>query len=409
MKKIAALLVLLSSSSVQSFQRPHLFQHFPTVGNLLSFNNKKADINDDALSIPYIPLAYESMDETTSETDTQLDFGSTMNVILPFLFPFVAFETYDEVAAAWEGCVELLFTKSWVTVDGGAYQAKIIAPAVNGVVIPAMAVLFATLTSTTISSLRDRQHKVHRSINMEAGELRALECVLEEFPTGNLKRRARNYLMQYTSRLISESSPRNGFDHDFTNPRRNMDSELNGLISLLNRHVREQDQQQTTETIPPYILSEVYSSVTKLRDHRHERITALQTYFPPLHYAVLGVLALSECVAFLMETNQEILVFLNAFQLRILWSMLTSTFVACFALFSDLNSPFSGSYSIAASADQLRTIRMTLNASAQQDERELDKKASQHASVESRQTVISSKQEVNNNDTLSVSNSNGSV
>lgn len=404
MKNTAVLFFLLPQ--VQSFQRPPLFQKIPTVGNLLSFNNKKADANDDALSIPYIPLAYESLEDTiSSENDTQLDLRSTLNVVLPFLFPFIAFETYDEVAGAWEFCVESLFTKSWVTVDGGAYQARIIAPAVNGVVVPAMAVLFATLTSTTISSLRDRQHKVHRSINMEAGELRALECVLEEFPTGNLKRRARNYLVQYTSRLISESSPRDSFDHDFTNPRRNMDSELNGLISLLNRHVREQDQQQTTETIPSYILSEVYSSVTKLRDHRHERITALQSYFPPLHYAVLGVLALSECVAFLMETNQEILVFLNAFQLRILWSMLTSTFVACFALFSDLNSPFLGSYSIASNAEQLRTIRMTLNASAQQEERETDKQAQEHGSVDSPQTATLSKQNLNKN--VSVFNTKG--
>jgi hypothetical protein len=374
-------------SHVRSFQRPPRLQHFHLSSNLQSFNNKKPDA-DDALSIPYIPLTYESIEETYSseESEKELDIRSTMNVVLPFLFPFFAFETYDEVAALWEFCVETLFTKSWVTVDGGAYQARIIAPAVNGVVVPAMAVLFATLTSTTISSLRDRQHTVHRSINLEAGELRALECVLEEFPTGNLKRSARNYLVQYTSRLISESSPRESLDHDFTNPRRNMDSELNGLISLLNRHVREQDQKQTTETIPPHILSEVYSSVTKLRDHRHNRITALQSYFPPLHYAVLGVLALSECIAFLMETNQEILVFLNAFQLRILWSMLTSTFVACFALFSDLNSPFSGSYSIATSADQLRTIRITLNASARQEEREAEKNGKEHVTVETQRT-----------------------
>lgn len=391
MKNIAIFFILLPQSLVvMSFRPPSLLQHFPLAGNRLSSNKKKTDI-DEALSTPYIPLACEgfSDDFFYSENEKEFDIRSTMNVVLPFLFPFLAFETYDEVAGFWEFCVELLFTKSWVTVDGGAYQARIIAPAVNGVVIPAMAVLFATLTSTTISSLRDRQRTIHRSINMEAGELRALECVLEEFPTGNLKRRARNYLVQYTSRLISESSPRSRFDHDFTNPRRNMDSELNALISLLNRHVREQNEQETTETIPSYILSEVFSSVTKLRDHRHERITALQTYFPPLHYAVLGVLAFSECVAFLMETNQEILVFLNAFQLRILWSMLTSTFVACFALFSDLGTPFSGSYSIATSAGQLRTILMTLHASAQQETREIEKK-SIRKTTDSRRTAAES-------------------
>lgn len=379
-------------SLVQSFRSPFLNQHSTLVLNLLSNNKRKPDI-DDALSTAYIPLAYEGFDESFySEPEKPFDIRPTINVLLPFLFPIVAFETYDEVAGFWEFSVDLLFAKSWVTVDGGAYQAKIIAPAVNGVVIPAMAVLFATLTSNTISSLRDRQHTVHRSINMEAGELRALECVLEEFPTGNLKRRARSYLVEYTSRLISESSPQSRLDHDITNPRRNMDSELNALVTLLNRHVRDQDQDDTAETIPHYILSEVFSSVSKLRDHRHERITALQCYFPPLHYAVLGVLALSECAAFLMETNQDVLVFLNAFQLRILWSMLTSTFVACFVLFSDLGSPFSGSYSIAASADQLRTILMTLHASTQQDDRENEIKSGVHITNEPRRNFADSNQ-----------------
>jgi len=60
------------------------------------------------------------------------------------------------------------------------------------------------------------------------------------------------------------------------------------------------------------------------------------------------------------------MVFLNAVQLKILWSMLVGTFVACFTVFYDLRSPFSGSYQISASVDQLYTVRLALQASAKQ-------------------------------------------
>ena len=47
-----------------------------------------------------------------------------------------------------------------------------------------------------------------------------------------------------------------------------------------------------------------------------------------------------------MEADQELLVFLNAIQLKILWSMLVSTFVACFTVFYDLLNPFYGGYQV---------------------------------------------------------------
>jgi hypothetical protein len=39
-----------------------------------------------------------------------------------------------------------------------------------------------------------------------------------------------------------------------------------------------------------------------------------------------ATLAVSICIAFLLETNQDLLMFLNAIQLRILWTMLVRTF-----------------------------------------------------------------------------------
>jgi hypothetical protein len=53
-------------------------------------------------------------------------------------------------------------------------------------------------------------------------------------------------------------------------------------------------------------------------------------------------------------------------QLRILWSMLTFTFTACFTVFYDLQSPFGGTYQISASVDQLYPIRASLKESVSQ-------------------------------------------
>lgn len=116
--------------------------------------------------------------------------------------------------------------------------------------------------------------------------------------------------------------------------------------------------------IPAHVADELYSSVTRLREQRIHRITALQSIYPALHYAILIVLALAECIAYLIETDQELLVFLNAVQIKLLWSMLVGTFVACFAVVMDLRTPFSGSYQISASVDQLLTIKLTLQASS---------------------------------------------
>jgi K+-sensing histidine kinase KdpD len=140
------------------------------------------------------------------------------------------------------------------------------------------------------------------------------------------------------------------------NPRRGFDSELNGLTRQFNM--------AHGNVIPAHVADELYSSVTRLREQRIHRITALQSIYPALHYAILVVLALAECIAYLIETDQELLVFLNAVQIKLLWSMLVGTFVACFAVVMDLRTPFSGSYQISASVDQLLTIKLTLQASS---------------------------------------------
>ena len=105
----------------------------------------------------------------------------------------------------------------------------------------------------------------------------------------------------------------------------------------------KQRQQHIVPFMSPTIFSETYDALTRLRNERSIRISALQSTYPMLHYVILALLAGSICTVFLMETNQDLLLFLSAIQLRVLWSMLIGTFSALGVVNYDMIDPFSGS------------------------------------------------------------------
>jgi hypothetical protein len=264
----------------------------------------------------------------------------------------------------------LNYKRSWVPVDGGAYQARIIAPAINGIIVPAITILFATLISNTVATLRQRQIDIHTSLNTEAGDLRLLSSMVDSFPTSSQKLKCREYLTQYTARLIAESSENIKFNSvEFQG---STDSEMNGFVFMLNDLATSVDDDYEDGScnldemggrsrIPPDpILSQSYGAVVRLNSQRSARITYLQSTFPTLHYGLLGALGGSICLAFLIETNQELLIFLNAIQLRILWTMLIGTFSALGVVCYDLSGPFRGQYQISNAVYQLMTIRDAL-------------------------------------------------
>ena len=295
---------------------------------------------------------------------------------IPILSPIFAFSTYEMTAQVFDLISEALSDKNWVAVDGGQYQTQIITPAINGIVVPAIALLFATLISNTINTLRQRQLDIRTTLNTEAGEMRTLQSVVDCFPQDIVDQmHLREYLIQYASRLIAESQPGvNIAQLEFTG---STDSEMNGFMVKLNEiSVMSFGAKDGTDAgaIPPSLLSECYGAVTRLYAERSSRISALQSTFPVLHYAILAILAASLCIAFLMESDQALLIFLNAVQLRVLWSMLIGTFSALAVVSYDLEDPFRGSYQISGSVTQFYTIRDALRASAQLDAKEKEVK-----------------------------------
>ena len=156
-----------------------------------------------------------------------------------------------------------------------------------------------------------------------------------------------------------------------------MDSELNGFLSIINQIVASSalsssslgnnkkniNNSKTITAPPPSIISEVYATVSRLNSQRSNRISSLQSTFPNLHYIILSTLGASICWSFLIETNQDVLIFLNALQLRILWMMLIGTMAALAGVCYDLSDPFRGSYQISNAVNQLYTIRESLRTS----------------------------------------------
>ena len=91
----------------------------------------------------YIPIADDpeyGLAHEAWESRPRRDLGWAAVLVIPIITPIIAFLSYDMIATSFRGLVESLsWERAWVPVDGGAYQAKIITPAINGVVLPAIA------------------------------------------------------------------------------------------------------------------------------------------------------------------------------------------------------------------------------------------------------------------------------
>jgi hypothetical protein len=94
-----------------------------------------------------------------------------------------------------------------------------------------------------------------------------------------------------------------------------------------------------------------YEMLDRAGTGRSSRIAALQNTFPPLHYVTITALTAAILFVFLIETDRPVILFLDNFQLRMIWSLLVGTLTAIYCIGIDLSSPFVGTYVVAA--DQL--------------------------------------------------------
>lgn len=165
-------LLLLTSSAVvvcQGLVTPSVFQPRATVSSPLhmaSVVNGKADSrtsnnetvlnkeqssSTEAAQGPGTPIFFDIDEECEGDScqladmDTRSSYKKKAMLqnaqldqlihTVPLAMPLFAYMSYEFIAQLSDAMIELLSNKNFVAVDGGAYESKIIAPAINGVVV----------------------------------------------------------------------------------------------------------------------------------------------------------------------------------------------------------------------------------------------------------------------------------
>lgn len=270
---------------------------------------------------------------------------SFLLVSIPFAAMVASFHLYPIATSTFHDAIETLSDAPFSPVDGGVLKATVIGPAINGIVMPVISLLFASQVSTIGSTLRQRQLTVHTSLNKETEDVRVLFFLIDLFPPGP-RERLRSYLQQYVAHLSEESAT----DVDWSGLRPKDDALLAVLNELHNISANKSsdggDDSNDTIYVSPGILSESYSAMNRIMSERAARITALQTFFPPLQIATIAILSVLISLVFFIETDQNILLFLGSFELKVIWSMLIGMFAAVLCVVYDLSNPFGGTYQI---------------------------------------------------------------
>ena len=287
----------------------------------------------------------------------------------PFVVPLTAALSYEKVARFTRLALDHFGQRNnWVAVDGNSFEIAILAPVINGIVMPSVSIALGTLVATTVSTLRQRQVDVRDLLNSELQSLEQLRAAIanlkdtdfdlhdDDFvpidrispgyvdaaPTWTLT----NLVRDYVSRLISEAKP------DFMPQKaRVADTEL-GRLSLL---LYKMSDDAKTRAVTAAAAARI--GVSTLADLRSERLAKLAATYPSLHYMVLALCGLSIISAFLLESDQEILRFLDAIQLRILFTMLVGAFAGLSTLLLDLADLHRGTLRITPIAVQFFLLR----------------------------------------------------
>ena len=227
---------------------------------------------------------------------------------------------------------------SQVPVDGGQLQWSILLPALNGVVMTAISLLYANLISTTGTQLRNRQIRIQEALSAEIDGIRGLVQLLSYYPVP-IKSLCGAHLMVYIKLLVSELGK---YTDSFA---------LRSSVPPLTSYRDNLHKGSMQDAIHGNILERSYEMLDRVATGRSSRITALQNTFPPLHNVTISILTVAILFVFLIETDRPVILFLDNFQLRLIWSLLVGTLTAIFCIGIDLNNPFVGTYTIPA--DQL--------------------------------------------------------
>lgn len=255
-----------------------------------------------------------------------------------------------------------------IAVEGTQFATELLRPTINGVLVPATAITLGTLLATTVNVLRQRQVDMRACATKEVCEIRLLrQAIFGMFGTAQhagRRRQALQRLHDYSVGLVGETTAGAyaRLDAQRAEGHPGPIAELEVIAAMLHGVDGAAASRQYSVDIATH-------SLTMLNVHRSERIAALLSGFPTIHWAVLGLLSTSIVFLFLIDSNQDVTQFLNSNlgevssgsnQLRDGFTLLLAAFSATGVLCLDLADPFRGPTTINSASVQLDLVRRVL-------------------------------------------------
>jgi hypothetical protein len=328
--------------------------------------------------------AFERAQEEIKALVGDYDPVQSSVIYILFLLPVVGFFGYPMFSSALRDLFEAFV--SFKAVDGNAFAAELLRPTVNGVIVPACAITFGTLLATTVNVLRNRQVEMRACISKEACQLRLLRrAIFGMFGTAQHAARRKTALelvLNYTRATVIET-------REFAFDELSAIEEEGGSVSVnqLEEIAAMLHGIEGAAASRDFSVNSAQATLVNLNELRSDRLASLQSGFPVIHWIILGLLATSIVLLFMVDSNQDVLQYLNSLQLRLLFSILLTTFSATAGLCLDLADPFRGVTTINSAARQLVAVQLTIEADLAEVEADLQAKG--YLSGSSRQLLDS--------------------
>ena len=298
-------------------------------------------------------------------TNALLTSASTVTIIfLVFLFNFLVFPTVAGtiVPLAFSSGVQEILGRG-LAIDLSDSASNLVGRPVadtvlTSVVMPATGILFATLTSTTLGTLRTRQQDLRTALRKECT---AVETLLQPakklFAADATLADAHRYsrflclLLQYTEDVMADTSSLT----TSALKRSLFDSERDGMLAVLSvigeldAELIADGQQLQRTIVYSRVVGYAQGLCLQINGVRASRRSAYLSSFPAVHWLLLVVLGVTIPTLFviLASTYKGATVeLLSDGLIRLLFAALSTSITGLLILLADLNDPFAGNYEV---------------------------------------------------------------
>lgn len=202
--------------------------------------------------------------------------------------------------------------------------------------MPLVGILFAMLSSTGVSALRQRQQDLRDLLHQELAHIRMLLVMIKDETIIKL-------MLKYTLELEAEtfSHKENGISYDY---------EVPGTIAAIRR---EETFAQSEETLwkcfalanDLRLRPEVEAAIRNLVTLRTKRRAVMDSGLPEIHFVIVSLLGITMLFAFGLLVANDTNIF-DIIAIRLLFGILLALLSLTYALIEDLRDPFGGDYGV---------------------------------------------------------------